>query len=149
MIINDKKNFVSIVARMLKGLGYTDIKENAEDSAVDITAVKDGEKCCFKCRYDIDAVGEKYIDAFAEASGNYGKKIFVTNSSFISSAKKKAEEKDIELWDRNTIDRLNISVFEKVEDEIIPEKSSKGIIVTIAVVAILAIGAAAYWYFFR
>ena len=108
MVINDKNNFVSMVARLLKGLGYSDVKENTADSAIDITAVKDGEKYCFKCRYDIDAIGSSYIKDFAAASGNYDKRVFVTNSSFLSAAKKLGEEQGIILWDRNTIDRMYI-----------------------------------------
>ena len=151
MIINNRDNFKPMIVRMLEGLGYTSIKENAPDSAIDITAEKDGEKYAFKCRYEIDAVGAKYIDSFAEAcgNGNYDHKVYVTNSSFISSGKKSAEEKNIELWDRNTIDRMSIGIAENITDEEIPVKSNTGIIVTVIAVAVVVVAVALYWFVFR
>ena len=149
MVINDKNNFVSMVARLLKGLGYTDVKENNADSAIDITAVKDGEKYCFKCRYDIDAIGSSYIRELAELSGNFDHKVFVTNSSFLSSAKKLGEEREIILWDRNTIDRMYIGVSDSLEDhrEVV-KKSSAPYIVAGIIAAVIVLGVV-YWFMFR
>ncbi len=151
MVIKDKKNFVSIVARLLKGIGYTDVKENTGEAIIDITASNNGEKYCFKCQYDIDAIGEKKIDALIDEykKGQYDKAVFVTNSSFLSSAKKKGEGEGIELWDRNTIDRLSIGVSERLEDTVIEKKGGKGYIAFIvAAVIVLLVGAAAVYYFY-
>lgn len=149
MVINDKNNFVSMVARLLKGLGYSDVKENTADSAIDITAVKDGENYCFKCRYDIDAVGSSYIKDFAEASGNYDKRVFVTNSSFLSAAKKLGEEQGIILWDRNTIDRMYIGVSDSLEDRREVVNGSKAPYVIAGVIAAVVIIAVVYWFMFK
>ena len=138
MVINDKNNFVSMVARLLKGLGYSDVKENAADSAIDITAVKDGEKYCFKCRYDI-----------AAASGNYDKRVFVTNSSFLSAAKKLGEEQGIILWDRNTIDRMYIGVSDSLEDRREVVNGSKAPYIIAGVIAAVVIIAVVYWFMFK
>lgn len=149
MVINDKNNFVSMTARLLKGLGYSDVKENAADSAIDITAVKDGESWCFKCRYDIDAIGSSYIKNFAEASGNYDKRVFVTNSSFLSAAKKLGEEQGIVLWDRNTIDRMYIGVSDSLEDRKEVVSRSKVPYIIAGAAAFVIIAFAVYWFMFK
>lgn len=149
MVINDKNNFNSIIVKMLNGLGYENVKENTGDSAIDITAEKDGERYGFRCRYDIDAIGEKEMDVLVEASGNYDKAVYVTNSSFISGAKKKGEANGILLWDRNTIDRMSIPMAEKLDDEVVPEKKNHTALVVIIVLVLAVIAALAYWYFFK
>lgn len=149
MVINDKNNFVSMTARLLKGLGYSDVKENAADSAIDITAVKDGESWCFKCRYDIDAIGSSYIKNFAEASGNYDKRVFVTNSSFLSAAKKLGEEQGIVLWDRNTIDRMYIGVSDSLEDRKEVVSRSKVPYIIAGAAAFVIIAFVVYWFMFK
>lgn len=149
MVINDKNNFVSMTARLLKGLGYSDVKENAADSAIDITAVKDGESWCFKCRYDIDAIGSSYIKNFAEASGNYDKRVFVTNSSFLSAAKKLGEEQGIVLWDRNTIDRMYIGVSDSLEDRKEVVSRSKVPYIIAGAAALVIIAFVVYWFMFK
>lgn len=151
MIINDKKNFVPIVARLLTGLGYTNVKENEEGSLIDITADKDGERWCFKCRYDIDAISASNISEFASAakSAGYDNRVYVTNSSFLSAAKRTGEENGVVLWDRNTIDRLYIVVSDNLEDKVeLPRRSKAGYIIAAVVVVLLAL-AAAYWFFLR
>ena len=151
MIINDKNNFVSIVARLLKGLGYVNVKENAQGSPIDITAEKDDEKYCFKCQYDIDAVSAKNVESFAVAAkeAGYNNKIFVTNSSFISAAKKKGEEEGVTLWDRNTMDRLYIGVSDNLEDKVEPVKRSKAGYIVAVVVILLIVAALVYWFFIK
>lgn len=149
MIINDKNNFVPIVVKLLNGLGYKNVKETGDQSkAIDITAEKDGEKYCFKCRYDIDAIGEKAVEELERASLGYDRAVFVTNSSFLSSAKKKGEAAGIELWDRNTVDRLTISVSENLEDRVEEVKHHRAVYVILIIVLLLA-AAAVYWFFFR
>lgn len=150
MIINDKNNFVPIVVRLLNGLGYKNVKETGDQSEyIDITAEKDGEKYCFKCRYDIDAIGEKAVGELEKAASGYDKAVFVTNSSFLSSAKKKGEAAGILLWDRNTVDRLTISVSENIEDKVEVVKHHRAVFVVIVIVLLLAAAAAAYWFYFR
>ncbi len=149
MIINDKNNFVPIVVKLLNGLGYKNVKETSDQSKViDITAEKDGEKYCFKCRYDIDAIGERAVEELESASLGYDRAVFVTNSSFLSSAKKKGEAAGIELWDRNTVDRLTISVSENLEDKVEEVKHHRAVYVILIIVLLLA-AAAVYWFFFR
>lgn len=150
MIINDRSHFVPMIIKLLTGLGYENVSE-CEKENIDITATKAGEKYCFRCRYDIDAIGEKYINDFSKAAkaGGYDKAVFVTNSSFISAAKKRGDADGILLWDRNTIDRLSIGVPMSIQDRPVAKKKKKGlaIIIALAVVAIAIIGFE-YWYFF-
>lgn len=149
MVINDKNNFKSMIVKLLNGLGYESVKENTGDSAIDITAEKDGEKYGFRCRYDIDAIGEKEMDILVGAAANYDKAVYVTNSSFISGAKKKGEANGILLWDRNTIDRMSIPMAEKLDDEVVTEKKNYTALVVIIVLVVIAAALLAYWYFFK
>lgn len=151
MMISEKEKFRPVMCKFLTALGYESVQEYSE-KAFDITAVKDGKKICFKCQYDIDAISEKKITALVEAvkGAGYDKIIFITNSSFSSAAKKKAMEADVELWDRNTIDRMSIGVMDTFKDEKpVEKKSGKGAIITFAVIIILVAAAAAYYFFLR
>ena len=59
-------------------------------------------------------------------------------------------EADVELWDRNTIDRMSIGVMDTFKDEkLVEKKSGKGAIITFAVIIILVAAAAAYYFFLR
>ena len=56
----------------------------------------------------------------------------------------------MELWDRNTIDRMSIGVMDTFKDEKPEEKKSgKGLYVVFAIILILAAAAAAYYFFLR
>ncbi|MGN0379864.1 MAG: restriction endonuclease [Butyrivibrio sp.] len=149
MVINDKNNFKPMIVKLLNGLGYENVRENTGDSAIDITAEKDGEKYGFRCKYDIDAIGEKEMDAVVAVAGNYDKAVYVTNSSFISGAKKKGEANGILLWDRNTIDRMSIPMAEKIDDEVVKEKKSHTALIVTIILIVLIAAAVAYWYFFK
>ena len=152
MVIRDKENFTPMIARLLESLGYENVQiHNGE--GIDISAVKDGEKYCFVCRYDIEAIGEKRIDNLIELakSGGYDKKVYVTNSSFISSAKKKGEKENVLLWDRNTVDRLAIGAVDSpFEEEVVVKKSHIGLIIGILIgLVCVAAAGAAYMFFIR
>ena len=153
MIIKDKSDFIPMMAKMLTNLGYNEVKVIGKESPIDITAVRGGKNYCFRCRYDIDAIGEKYITELYEASrgGKYDKVVFMTNSSFISSAKKKAEETGVDLWDRNTIDRMYVGISDLMSDhEVSHEKESKkGALVAIIIILVLAALFAVYWFLIR
>lgn len=139
MIINDKEHFSAIIEKLISLIGYTEIKrENSE--YIDFTAVKDGKKYCFVCKYDIDAISGKKMEDFIEASSKLGNvtPVFVTNSSFSSTAKKLGDSKGVELWDRNFVDRLAIGIDAPLEDETIKKKSSVSPVM-IAVVAVLVV----------
>ena len=148
MKINNAANFTQIVVKLLKCLGYTDVKEVSEDG-IDITASKDNEKYCFKCQYDIDAIGEKKMQSLCDAfkKGKYDKAVFVTNSSFISSAKKLGEKEGILLWDRNTVDRMAIGISESLEDEVAEPKRYAGMFIGIGAAVLLAVAAALVYFF--
>lgn len=174
MVIKDERNFVPIIARMLKGLKYQNVQIiKGEPKAVDITAEKDGLKYCFGCQYAIDAIGEKKIQTFAEAAKTTHSDVlvFVTNSSFLSQAKKRGDAEGIELWERNTVDRLAIGVSENIyEDNIYdangrkerkpkkvdnkeesvtaaPKKKRRIYAIIVVVAVLLAVGAVAFFYF--
>lgn len=151
MIINDKNAFTPFVINMLTELGYEKV-EAVSGKAYDITAIKEGKKMCFKCQYDIDAISEKKMQELVEGTKGAGfdEVVFVTNSSFISAAKKLGDKEGISLWDRNTVDRMYIGVKDKFDDDITEDTSTKkGIYIGIAVLAIAIVAAAAYFFIFR
>lgn len=141
MKINNADNFVHIIAKLLKCLDYTDVKETGGDSGIDITASKDGKTYCFRCLYDIEAISEKKMKVLSDAykSSRFDVAVFVTNSSFISAAKKLGEQEGILMWDRNTIDRMSIGISESIEDKVDIPKSHTGLIVAIAVPVVVII----------
>lgn len=151
MIIKEKSAFLPFIIKMLNSLGYEQV-EKASGKSYDITANKDGKKYCFKCQYDIDAVSERsMLDLVEGSSGeNFDERVFVTNSSFISAAKKVGDRAGVQLWDRNTVDRMCIGVKDEIDDIEIEESSSKiGAIAGAVVVLLLIAAAAVYFFLFR
>lgn len=150
MVIRDKDEFVPVMAKMLAGLGYENV-EVLNGKSIDIKAVKDNHNYCFKCCFDIDAIKEKHISELSEnvKGEKYDKVVFMTNSSFSPSAKKCGEACGIELWDRNTIDRMYINVEEGLKER--PEPAKKNIVPFIAILAVVVIVVAvlAYWFLFK
>ncbi len=148
MVINNSEQFIPMIEKMLVALGFESVV-NVENKAYDLTAVKDGEKYCFKCTYEIDAVGEKKVAALIDAAKNekFDKMVYVTNSSFISSAKKKGDAEGVLLWDRNTVDRMAIGIADQpLVEEVIEKKSALPVIIPVAVVVVLAALAAVYFF---
>lgn len=151
MIIKDGNNFLSFITKMLDSLGYEKI-EVQSGKAYDLTAEKDGSKYCFKCQYDMDAIGLKKMEELivGTENQNFDKVVYVTNSSFISSAKKLGDMRGVLLWDRNTVDRMCIGAKDTiVEDEYEPKSSKKGLVVSLVLIILAALGAGVYYYFFR
>ncbi len=151
MVINDKNNFVGIIAKLLTGLEYENVQVTKGDNKlIDITAEKSKEKFCFKCRYDIDAIGDTKIQEFVDTVKTDKNRtgVYVTNSSFLASAKTKAEEAGVLLWDRNLIDRLAIGVPNAIEDEIPEPKGHKKIYVLLALIGVVVITAIIYFSLF-
>lgn len=148
MKINNAANFTQIIVKLLKCLGYTEVKEVSEDG-IDITARKDNETYCFKCQYDIDAIGEKKMQSLCDAfkKGKYDKAVFVTNSSFISSAKKLGEKEGVLLWDRNTVDRMAIGISESLEDEVAEPKRYTRMFIGIGAGVLLLVAAVMVYLF--
>lgn len=148
MKINNAANFTQIIVKLLKCLDYSDIKEVSEEG-IDIIATKDGKKYCFKCQYDIEAIGEKKMETLCAAfkKGKYDKAVYVTNSSFISAAKKLGEKEDVLLWDRNTVDRMAIGISESLEDEVVEPKSRLGLYIGIGAGVLLLVAAALVYFF--
>ncbi len=148
MKINNSDNFVHVIAKLLRCLDYVEVKETGGDSGIDITASKDGKTYCFRCLYDIEAISEKKMAVLRDAykSSRFDYAVFVTNSSFISGAKKLGEKEGILMWDRNTIDRMAIGISENIEDKVVEPKRYTGLVVTIAV-AVVVVVAAIFIYF--
>lgn len=73
----------------------------------------------------------------------------MTNSSFLSAAKKLGEEQGIILWDRNTIDRMYIGVSDSLEDRREVVNGSKAPYVIAGVIAAVVIIAVVYWFMFK
>ena len=149
MIINNKDNYIGMMAELVEALGYKDIKQNGNDSPISITAKKNGKLYGFVCRYAIDAIKEKEMEEFIDAcaKAKIDVPVFMTNSSFASSAKKVAEVKGVQLWDRNYIDRIAIGVdirFDRSE----PKKDShKTFYIATVVVVTLILACAMLVYF--
>lgn len=150
MIIRDAENFLPIIKKLLIALGYQNV-EKQEGKGIDFTATKDGEKYCFKCSYEIDAVGERKITELIESAkgGNYDHMVYITNSSFISSAKKKGDAAGVLLWDRNTVDRMAIGIADQpLEDEPVEKPSPLRYIIPIAIAVVLIVAAAVVYFTF-
>ena len=147
MIINDKNNYVDMMAKFVEALGYTDVKQSGDENIVNIMAKKDGRVYAFACRYDIDAISGKAMEEFIAAAKKPGVDVlvFMTNSSFSSSAKKTGDAAGVELWDRNYIDRISIGVDVQYEKPAVKEKSNTKLYIAIAAVLIAAL----VLYFFK
>ena len=83
MIINDKNNYVDMMAKFVEALGYTDVKQSGDENIVNIMAKKDGRVYAFACRYDIDAISGKAMEEFIAAAKKPGEhvQVYMTNSS--------------------------------------------------------------------
>lgn len=149
MIIHDKNNYVDMMAKFVEALGYTDVKQSGSDSIVSFVAKKDGKVYAFACRYDIEAISGKAMEEFIAAAKKPGVDvlIFMTNSSFSSSAKKAGDAAGVELWDRNYIDRVSIGVDVKYENPIVREKGHTKLYIVIAAVVVVILLAALALYF--
>ncbi len=149
MIIRDKNNYVDMMYKILEALGYEELKKNADGSVVNLTAQKNGKTYAFACRYDIDAISGAAMEEFIDAVNKPGidVPVFMTNSSFSSAAKKTGEAAGIELWDRNYIDRMSISVDVELEKPVVKKSSSKKTYIVVAVVIVAIIIAALALYF--
>lgn len=81
MIIRDKDNFLPLIAKMLTALNYDKVEMHT-GKPYDITAVKDDKKYCFKCQYDIDAVGTAAMKEFVDGTKDmsHDARAFITNS---------------------------------------------------------------------
>ena len=150
MKINNADNFVHIIAKLLGCLDYVEVKETGGDNGIDITASKDGKTYCFRCLYDIEAISEKKMAVLRDAykSSRYDYAVFVTNSSFISAAKKLGEKEGILMWDRNTIDRMAIGISENIEDKVVVPKKHTGLVIGIAVAAVVIVVAVLIYFNF-
>ncbi len=147
MIIRDKDNFLPLIVKMLTALNYDKV-ETHTGKPYDITAIKDDKKYCFKCQYDIDAVGTAAMKEFVDGTKDMSNDVraFITNSSFISGAKKLGDENGVLLWDRNTLDRMSIGIKETIAEEVKEEtKSGKGLLAGIIIAAVVAAAIAVYF----
>ena len=151
MIINDKNNYVDMMTKFVEALGYTDVKQSGDENIVNIMAKKDGRVYAFACRYDIDAISGKAMEEFIAAAKKPGVDVlvFMTNSSFSSSAKKTGDAAGVELWDRNYIDRISIGVDVQYEKPAVKEKSNTKLYIAIAAVVAAVLIAALVLYFFK
>lgn len=149
MIIDNKENYIDMMVELVQALGYKDVKQNSEDSPISITAKKDGKLYGFVCRYAIDAIKEKEMEEFIDAcaKAKIDVPVYMTNSSFASSAKKAAEASGVQLWDRNYIDRIAIGVdvcFDRREPK---RDSHKTFYIAATMVVTLILAAAMLVYF--
>ena len=149
MIINNKENYTEIMAKFIGALGYKDVKSSGNDSVVSMVAKKDGKVYAFACRYDIDAISGAAMEEFIRTAKKPGVDVlvFMTNSSFSSSAKKAGDAAGVELWDRNYIDRIAIGVDVRLEEPVYRNESHKKVYIAIAVIAVIVLAAALVLYF--
>ena len=149
MIINNKENYTEIMAKFISALGYKDVKSSGNDSVVSMVAKKDGKVYAFACRYDIDAISGTAMEEFIRTAKKPGVDVlvFMTNSSFSSSAKKAGEAAGVELWDRNYIDRIAIGVDVRLEEPVYRNEGHKKVYIAIAVIAVVVLAAAVVLYF--
>lgn len=114
-----------------------------------MTGKKDGKTYAFACRYDIDAINGSVMEEFINAAKKPGVDVlvFMTNSSFSTSAKKAGDAAGVELWDRNYIDRMSIGVDVEYEKPVVKEKSHLKLYIAIAAVVVVVLIAALALYF--
>ena len=140
-MISDNEHFVELMYKMIEKLGYNDIKKNDEEGIYTITAKKDGKTYLFACKYHIDAISgndmQLFIDSAKKTKADLY--VFMTNSSFSSSAKKLANAEGVELWDRNYIDRMMIGIDIEMEHPKVKKKNNTALFVVAGVVAVVLI----------
>ena len=99
--------FVEVVVQLMQKNGYPDARVNEKksfDYKCDAMATDEfGRKMVFqmKCHYNGQTEGNTAVKEAAETRANYGADIAiaVTNTVFTNSAKKKAVENNVILWD--------------------------------------------------
>lgn len=78
---------------------------------------------------------KEFVDGTKDMS--HDARAFITNSSFISGAKKLGDEAGVLLWDRNTLDRMSIGIKENIVEDVQEEtKSGKGLLTGIIIAVV-------------
>ncbi len=104
------EQFEIFVAELLKRNGYSNLNltSRSGDFGVDILATKQGIKYAFQCKRYSDKVGNHAVQEAYSGMAYYNahKAVVVTNNFFTQAAIETARKIGVELWDRNTVEKL-------------------------------------------
>lgn len=103
------EEFEEYLAAHFCKLGYkVKMTPKTNDFGADLILVKEGQKIVVQAKRYRDSIGVKAVQEIIGAKGYYkaDRMMVVTNSHYTSGAKKLAGANNVELWDRNTINKL-------------------------------------------
>ena len=104
---------------LLSALGYKDVKETSVtgDYGVDILATKRGKRYGFQCKCYSYPVGIKAVQEIASGIQFYNcdKAVVITNSTFTKAAENLSVSTNVELWDKQIINRYVKTLKSKAE----------------------------------
>lgn len=102
--------FEEFVADLLRKLGYERVKvtPGSGDQGVDVIASKDGKKYAIQCKRYSQKLGNKPVQEAHAGKTIYGCSVAVviTNNYFTEGGKEAAQALGVELWDRDTLQRM-------------------------------------------
>ncbi len=106
----DGHDFEKLTAALLRELGYDQVKVTpaSGDQGVDVIAVKDGKKYAIQCKRYSQKLGNTPIQEVHAGKTIYGCNVAVvlTNNYFTDGGKAAARALGVELWDRDTLQRM-------------------------------------------
>lgn len=103
------EEFEEYLAAHFRKLGYrVKLTPKSNDFGADLILKKDGMCIVVQAKRYREKIGVKAVQEIIGAKGYYkaDKMMVVSNSFFTSSASKLADANGVELWDRNTINKL-------------------------------------------
>lgn len=103
------EEFEEYLAAHFRKLGYkVKLTPKSNDFGADLILTKEGRKIVVQAKRYREKIGVKAVQEIIGAKGYYkaDKMMVLSNSFYTSGAKKLAEANEVELWDRNTINRL-------------------------------------------
>ncbi len=103
------EEFEEYLAAHFRNLGYkVKMTPKSNDFGADLILTKENKKIVVQAKRYQSKIGVKAVQEIIGAKGYYkaDKMMVVSNNFYTSGAKKLAEANDVELWDRNTINRL-------------------------------------------
>lgn len=103
------EEFEEYLAAHFRKLGYkVKLTPKSNDFGADLILIKEGQKIVVQAKRYQSKIGVKAVQEIIGAKGYYkaNRMMVVSNSFYTSGAKKLAAATNVELWDRNTINKL-------------------------------------------
>lgn len=106
----DGHEFERFTADLLRKLGYTQVEvtPGSGDQGVDVIAVREGKRYAIQCKRYSQKLGNKPVQEVYAGKTIYGCSVAVvlTNNYFTEGAREAALSTGVELWDRDTLQRM-------------------------------------------